>query len=124
MRRLVLRIMINAGLAAVLLAFIGVMLAEVTGGLLTPSKPGLQNAPEMQGVSPEELRARLPGMMALGGAVFVTLGELLLYLIRGHPKDRVKTPAPPPDDAEKLLEELLRKVEENEKAKASETPPS
>ncbi len=55
--------------------------------------------------------------MAIWGVTLVALGEVLMHLWRGRKGAANAKPAPPPDDAEKLLNELLAQVEAAEKAK-------
>jgi hypothetical protein len=112
------RIAIHGGLTAVLLALVGLMMAELAGMWLTAS-PGTRAANgaevvanDANGEMTAALRKRMPMSMALWGFVFVALGEMTLHLVRG----RKPVPLPPQpeqhsDEAEKLLLELLAKAE-------------
>lgn len=125
MHRLWVRIAVNGGIAAIMLAMLGLIFAEMAGAMLANTNPA-NAANRGQGgaeLTPAELRVRVPLMMAAGGALVVAVGELLLFLIRGNPPQKKKT-APPQDDAEKLLDELLKQVEDAEKAKQAGTSPT
>src|SRR4051794_29276484 len=105
MHPLLKRILLHGGLTAALLAVIGFMFAELAGMWLStaadrPAPPGA--AP------PEALRLRVPLMMAFWGFVFVAGCEAVLSRFRRPP-----APAPErqPDEAEKLLNELLAQAE-------------
>jgi hypothetical protein len=112
------RIAIHGGLTAVVLGVVGLMLAELASIWLAAS-PGTRAATGDAVERPEEnaeitatLRERVPLVMAVAGFAFVAIGELLLHFWRSRKPVPPQTPAtPPPDPAEKLLEEILAKVE-------------
>lgn len=115
MREVCRRIAIHGGLAALVLGIIGFMLAELASIWLAGS-PGVRTttgAPvegaDADGSVADSLRARMPLVLAVWGFAFVAVGEVLLHLWRS----RRKPVAPPakPDEAEKLLEEILSQVE-------------
>lgn len=118
------RILLHGGLTAGVLALVGVMFAELAGIWLTGN--ATPTTSEQVGAS---LRYRVPLMMAFWGFVFVLVCELVVWKVRGSKP--VKPAAPPPDDTEKLLNELLAQAEakmaldaESQKAedKAAEKP--
>ena len=115
MREVLRRIAIHGGLAALVLGIIGFMLAELASIWLAGS-PGVRTttgAPvegtDTEGSVAAALRARMPLVLSVWGFVFVAVGELALHVWRGRRKP-VALPAKP-DEAEKLLEELLCQVE-------------
>jgi hypothetical protein len=117
MRPVLRRIAIHGGLTALLLGLVGFVFAELASIWLA-SSPGTRAATgepvvvgEDDGGVAAALRARVPLLMAVWGFVFITLGELALYLWRGE-SPRPAAAAPTPEaDAEQLLEELLTKAE-------------
>ena len=120
------RILLHGGLTAGLLAAVGLLFAEMAGmwagtGATAPPASADLNPP----VGPA-IRYRVPLMMAFWGFVFVAAGELVLSRFRKPAP--VKPPAPP-DDTEKLLNELLAQAEaktaqeaEGRTAKTNEEP--
>ena len=107
------RILLHGGLTAGLLALVGLLFAEMAGMWMGtgagPPAPTDLNPP----VGPA-IRYRVPLMMAVWGFVFVAVSELVL--------SRFRKPAPakpaPPDDTEKLLNELLAQAEAKSAAEA------
>ena len=59
-------------------------------------------------------------MMALWGFVFVLVGELVMWRVRSK-RAATKAAEPPPDDAEKLLNELLAQAEAKMAAEAAKS---
>jgi hypothetical protein len=126
MRDLFRNIALRAGLTALLLGIVGVVLAEMAAtSLTTPvsARPGTaQMTAESvrMGESTDEIRARIPLAMAIWGFVIMTVYEVLRHLLR-----RRKTAAPPPpsqpDESEKLLEELLAQAESKSAALSSKS---
>jgi len=102
------RILLHGGLTAGLLAVVGLLFAEMagmwvgTGATTTPASAELNPA-----VGPA-IRYRVPLMMAFWGFVFVAAGELVLSRFR---RPAPPKPAEPPDETEKLLNELLAQAE-------------
>ena len=108
MNPVVKRILVHGGATAVILAVIGFVFTQLAGVWLAGA--GRPNSAEANPPLTESLRYRVPLMMAFWGFVFVAVTELILYRMRGSVP--VKTAvAPPPDDAEKLLNELLAQAE-------------
>ena len=114
------RILLHGGLTAFLLAVVGAMLAELASVWL------IGNAP--RGANPNagndaqigaELRTRVPLMLAGWGFLFVLIGELVIWRVRGH-RPPPKPPENPQDDAEKLLNELLAQAEAKMAAEAGD----
>lgn len=134
MRPLLIRIAINGTITAMILGILGIFFAELAGAWLAGTTRPI---PRGQSVRPPEpaqdvalagdVQANVPIRMALFGFAFIAIGETLLYLWRGNPVEaKPASRQSPPDDAEKLLEELLSQVEAAEKAKQEkpETPSS
>jgi hypothetical protein len=116
MRPLLRRIAIHGALTAALLGVVGVVFAEVASIWLASS--GTPRASGGPTVLPDNsndavvasLRSRVPLFMAVWGFGFVAVGELALHLWRS--RKPAAPPCPPqPDEAEKLLEELLAQAE-------------
>jgi hypothetical protein len=108
MRRVFKRIALHGSLTALVLGLTGLLFAELTGLWLTGSG-GVRN-PTGDGAVQDVLRQRIPLLMALWGFLFIAGAEIVLYLWRGEPKVKA-TKAAPPDEAELLLEELLKQAE-------------
>ena len=108
------RILLHGGLTAGLLALVGLLFAEMAGvwmgtGAGSPAPTDL-NPP----VGPA-IRYRVPLMMAFWGFAFVAVSELVLSRFR---KPAPAKPPAPPDDTEKLLNELLAQAEAKTAAEA------
>lgn len=123
MRELFYRIAIHGGLTAFVLGIVGIMFAELASIWLAGS-PGIRTntgepiaGTDADGSVAEVLRARVPLLMAAWGFAFVAIGELVVHLWRR--RSRSANPAPPPDEAERLLEEILSQVESKQKAEAT-----
>ena len=109
MQPVVKRILIQGGLTAVVLALIGLALAEVAT-LWTAGHAGKPNSADLNPPPPADLRYRIPLTLAAGGFVFVAVGEWITARLRA--RKAAANPAPPqPDEAEKLLNELLAQAE-------------
>lgn len=109
------RVLLHGGLTAAVLALIGVAFAELAGIWLA-GNTNRSGAAANEPVN-AALRYRVPLMMALWGFLFVLVGELVIWRVRGN-KPPAPT-APPPDDAEKLLNELLAQAEAAEAKRQS-----
>ena len=108
MNPVVRRILLHGGLTAGLLALVGLLFAEMAGmwagaGATTPPASADLNPP----LGPA-IRYRVPLMMAFWGFAFVAVSELVLSRFR---KPAPAKPPAPPDDTEKLLNELLAQAE-------------
>ena len=107
MRRVFRRIAVNGSLTALVLGVVGLLYAELAATWLGGSGGrGAQADADFQG----QLRSRVPLLMAVWGVVFVVVAESVLFIVRGEPGAKPKAAAPP-DEAEVLLEELLRQAE-------------
>lgn len=116
MRPVLRRIAVHGSLTAVVLGVVGLVFAEL-GSVWLSASPGTRqatggavDAPDADGTLREQLRRRVPVFMAVWGFVFVAAGEGLRHVLVGR-KPAVPPPAPQPDDAEKLLLELLAQAE-------------
>lgn len=111
------RILLNGGFAAGILALVGVLFAQLAGMWVAGSaRPG---APDLNPPLEESLRYRVPLTMAGAGFLFVAVSELLLWYVRGEKKPLTKKTAEvQPDEAEKLLNELLAQAEAKMAAEA------
>ncbi|MCI0702850.1 MAG: hypothetical protein L0241_17350 [Planctomycetia bacterium] len=104
------RIVIHGLLTAAVLGVVGLMLAEL-GGLWMASHSGNRpGSAELNAPVEETLRYKIPLTMAIWGFAFVAVGELILHRIRSR-RPPTKPPEPQPDDAERLLNELLAQAE-------------
>ena len=115
MREVYRRIAINGILTAIILAVVGVVIGEMSatamqmpvGTRATIKKPEQDAATT---AAANELRYRVPVMMAAWGFLVVAGFEVIRHRLRG----RRPTPPPAPsvpDETEKLLEELLSQAE-------------
>lgn len=110
------RILIQGTLTAVVLALIGLALAELATMWATGSA-GRPNSSDLNPAPPDSLRYRVPLTLAAAGFVFVAVGEWLAARVRA--RKAAANPAPAqPDDAEKLLNELLAQAEAKSAAEA------
>lgn len=111
MQPLARRIVIQGTLTAAVLALIGVALAELAG-IWAVGNAGKPNSADLNPPLDPSLHYRIPITLALGGFVFVAVGEWIAARIRAR-KEAAKVAAPvvQPDDAEKLLNELLAQAE-------------
>jgi hypothetical protein len=125
--------------AAVILAVVGYLMAEVAGLWVAGNDPGRRAAIERTDLATQPtatpgpdvataLRARLPFTMAAWGFGLVVVFELLLAFWRGGAAPPAPTPPGPAtdDEVEKLLNQLLQQAEAAEAARqsaATDTPP-
>ena len=110
------RIIIHGGLTAGVLTLIGLMFAEMAG-IWTAGNIGKPNSDDLNPPITDSLRYRVPLTLAGAGFLFVAVGELIGSRLRQ--KKLAAQPAPPqPDDAEKLLNELLAQAEAKMAAEA------
>jgi hypothetical protein len=127
MKQVLRRIAIQGAVTALILGIVGFMLAELASIWLAGS-PGTRTATgeamdstDVNGAISSNLRQRLPLTMAILGFAFVAIGELVLHLWRSRkPVPPPEPTAPQPDPAEKLLEEILAKVEAENRQKAED----
>lgn len=117
------RILIQGTLTAGILALVGLALAELAT-MWAAGNAGRPNAADLNPPPPDALRYRVPLTLAAAGFVFVAVGEW--FAARARARKVAANPAPPqPDDAEKLLNELLAQAEAKkaaeEKAEESRT---
>lgn len=132
MPSIVVRILKNAIPSALFLAFLGYLMAEISGMWFdsqVPQRsplPGVEEPlqPPTGAAIASSLRLSLPLVMAFWGFLLVTVFELILWLWRGseEPKkllpDRARGVLPPPeDDVEALLNQLLQQAEAAEAAR-------
>ena len=132
MRDVLRRIAIHGGLTALFLGMLGFMFAELASIWLSGS-PGVRMgtgepiaSTDTEGAVSSSLRSRVPFLMAVWGFVFIAIAELVVHWWRAR---REPPAAPPqPDEAEKLLEELLSQVESKaanpQEPNAAETQPT
>jgi hypothetical protein len=126
MKQVLRRIAIHGAFTAILLGVIGFMLAELASiWLAAPPDPRSVPGATVEatdtfnpnGKLASDLRKRVPLMMAIWGFAFVAIAELVLHAWRSRkPVTQPAVTAPQPDPAEKLLEEILAKVEAERKA--------
>lgn len=113
------RIAVNGVLAAVALALLGYLIASIAVMFLPVPPPGAEE-PAPPDDLPEAIKVRLPLTLAAWGFVFVALGELVLWAVRGK-----RPPAAGPTQAEldaneRIIQELLAKADAEERAKAGD----
>ncbi len=117
------RILISGGLTAGILGLVGLLFAELAS-VWTAGNTGKPGSADLNPTLPPDLKYRVPLTMAGGGFLFVAVCELLGFWFR-KPKP-ASTPAKPgaPDDAEKLLNELLAQAEAKMAAEAQTPAPA
>ena len=125
MHELLRRMAIHGGCTAIILAVIGLVLAEMAAAsVLTPvgTRLSAKEAAETNYAAEAmaaQMRRNIPIAMAAMGFVFVAAFEGLRHLVKG--KQPKAPPAPPvPDETELLLEKLLSEAE----AKSAIAPPT
>lgn len=100
------RILLHGGITAIVLAGVGLLFSRMAG--MWMAGPGGTGP---QPVAEEELRYSVPLTMAFWGFVFVVVCEVIISRVRPTPSAEAKTAEKQPDDAEKLLNELLAQAE-------------
>jgi hypothetical protein len=114
MRPVLRRIAIHGGLTALVLGLFGLMFAEL-GAIWLSSAPAARSAEAAEAADAEvaaRLRGRVPLLMAAWGFGFVAVAEVVVHYFRKRRAAAMPAVAQPqPDDAEKLLLELLAKAE-------------
>lgn len=114
------RILLHGGLTAALLAGLGALFAELASVWLIGNGPrGTAGATDPTDPVGAALRTRVPLTLALWGFLFVLVGELVIWGVRGH-RPAVKPTEAPQDEAEKLLNELLAQAKAKMAAEAKE----
>jgi hypothetical protein len=108
MRPVLKRILVHGALTAGVLALIGMMFAELAG-LWVLANTNRTGAGGPNGRLPPELRYRVPATLGVAGFLFVAAGELVMYRLRRNAP--AAKAAPPADEVEKLLNDLLAKAE-------------
>ena len=117
------RVLLHGGLTALILAVIGVALAELANLWLSGRAAPAADPTADQQIG-TVLRARVPLMLAAWGFLFVLVGEIIIWRVRGSRPAAPKPPENPQDDAERLLNELLAQAEAKMAAEAGGPPPS
>jgi hypothetical protein len=123
MHPVVKRILLHGVLTAGLLALIGAGFAQLATIWMAghEPRPGAEVTEVANDPVSEKLTYRVPAMMALWGFLFVLVGELLIWRIRGKREAiQASKEANPQDDAEKLLNDLLAQAEAKMAAEAEE----
>jgi hypothetical protein len=122
------RILVHGGFTAGVLALVGVLFAELAS-IWTAGNTGKPNAADLNPPLDESLRYRVPLTLGGAGFLFVAVGELIAARVRAA-KAVAKPAQPQPDDAEKLLNELLAQAEakmaleaETQKSESQEQKP-
>ncbi|HEY1186339.1 MAG TPA: hypothetical protein VGE74_01720 [Gemmata sp.] len=112
------RILLHGGLTALVLALIGMLFAELANIWLVGNAPR-SAAGEATDPVGATLRTRVPVVLAGWGFVFVMVGEIVIWRVRGARPTAPKPADLSPDDAEKLLNELLAQAEAKMAAEAA-----
>jgi hypothetical protein len=105
------RILVNGGAAAGVLALVGVLFTELASVWMAGSAGKPNSADLNPPLMNDALRYRVPLTMAGAGFLFVAVSELVLFAVRGEKKPAAKPAERQPDEAEKLLNELLAQAE-------------
>jgi hypothetical protein len=128
MRELLRRIAIHGALTSAVLGIIGFMLAELASLWLAGS-PGIRTtngepvvSTDADGAVSATLRARLPLFLAVWGFAFVAVGEMFVHWWRS--RRVVVTQPAKPDEAERLLEEILKQVESQKQQETGSSIPN
>ncbi|QJW99462.1 hypothetical protein [Frigoriglobus tundricola] len=101
------RVLLHGGATAVVLACVGLLFSQLAA--MWASGSGQTARTDLDPQVGAAIRYRVPLMMAFWGFAFVAAAELLLHRFRRPVAE--KSPEPPADDAEKLLNELLAQAE-------------
>ena len=109
MRQTLRRILKHGTLAALVLAVLGYVMAEVAGMYLATLRSDRSDVdPEWANAIASDLRRRMPFGMAVWGFGLVAVFEFLGWLVRGTPPPPA---AKPPDSAAELWMHIERVVE-------------
>jgi hypothetical protein len=121
MRPVLKRILMNGGLTAGVLALVGLLFAELAT-LWATSTTGRPSSATLNPQLPDSVYYRVPLTLALGGFLFVAVGELVLRRLRRNKPAAagVKSGPSQQDDVEKLLNELLAQAEAKMAAEKAE----
>ena len=124
------RILWNGLPAAAALAVVGFLLAETADLFLDANRPVRGEVERVGGIepladpTPEALRRTLPVTLAVWGFALVAAGEGIRRLVKGPPKKPGKLPpVPPRAEVDKLLSDLMKKVEADRVGPEVATPP-
>lgn len=109
MHPLLYRIVFHGAITAIILALVGLILAEMAE-FWTANMPVRPGSADLNFSVAQELRATMPLRLAAFGFAFIVAAEISLYALGRHKPVAVHT-SPSPDDAEKLLNELLAQAE-------------
>ncbi len=109
------RVLLHAMLTAGVLALLGVLFAELASVWLNGN--ATRGGADVNQQVSVTLRTSVPLTMAFWGFVFVLVCELVIWRVRGS-QPVAKPAEPQPDDAEKLLNELLAQAEAKMAAEA------
>jgi hypothetical protein len=106
------RILVNGGLSAGILVLVGLLFAQLANSWVA-NNTGRPGSAGLNTQLPTSLYYRIPLTLAVGGFLFVAVGELVTHrLRRNKPAAAAAKPAASqPDDVEKLLNELLAQAE-------------
>ena len=113
------RVLLNGGLTAGVLALVGVLFAELASVWLGGNAP--RNAdPAADAQVGAALRARVPLVLGLWGFLFVLVGEVVIWRVRGGRPRAPESPAP--DETARRLNELLAQAEAEARARRGDAP--
>ena len=110
MHPIVKRILLHGGFTAGVLALVGLLFAELVG-MWSATQAVKSNSADLNPPLSDALRYRIPLTLAGAGFLFVAVGELIRWRVRGDKKPAIEPTEPQPDDAERLLNELLAQAE-------------
>jgi hypothetical protein len=110
MNPIVRRILVHGAFTAGILALVGVLFAEMVG-IWSASNAGRPGSADLNPPLDPSLQYRIPLTLAGAGFLFVAVCELVAWCVRGNKAAIAKPAQPQPDDAEKLLNELLAQAE-------------
>jgi hypothetical protein len=110
MNPVVKRILVHGGFTAGVLALVGVLFAELAS-MWASTNPGKPGSADLNPPLSENLRYRVPLTLAGAGFLFVAVGELVARRLRDRKQAAAKAAQPQPDEAERLLNELLAQAE-------------
>jgi hypothetical protein len=120
------RILIHGAFTAGVLALVGALFAELAG-MWAAGHTGKPGSADLNPALPSELGYRVPLTLGIGGFLFVAVCEGGMAWLRSRrppPAPSVSDKAPvPPDEAEKLLNELLAQAEAKRAAEGDPPPP-